>query len=340
MDVDITTVRQDYSSREGRGLIHMIRQEPSHPLGERIAIRKGIRYERKLFPVHLSAVESNPFRKNGVYFILGGAGGIGLELSSWLAENVQAKIILVGRSGLDIQKKAKIAAIESRGGEVLYLQADATNLKSMKDAVAQAKTKFGKIHGAIHSAIVLKDKLLDNMDETTLLSALDTKVRGSVILHQAFKEESLDFMLFFSSALSFSGNAGQTNYAAGCTFKDAYAQALKHNEKYPAKVINWGYWGTVGIVASEDYNKRLAASGLYSIEPSQGMEAIQRILAHPLEQVVPINANQDFMKGMHVDFNSKILLPLEENSSVMDAAFVEKKEDLFNRKVFNRLIRK
>ena len=312
LDIDLDDFAAEATEENRQAWVAPILTEPPHPQGEAVALRKGRRYIRKLVPINLPAIAKIPFRTKGVYFILGGAGGIGLELCRYLTETVQAKIILVGRSELDAQKKETIRTIESKGGEVLYLKADATDLDSMKKALAEARNRYGKIHGVFHSAIILKDKTLENMDESTLRMALDIKVRGSVILHKIFEDESLDFMLFFSSAISLSGNAGQANYAAGCTFKDAYAHSLAKKGNYPVKVINWGYWGTVGIVASEEFNRKLAAAGLYSIQPEQGMESVSRLLSHPWHQVMSINANQKFLEGINVDFSYELVFSPQE----------------------------
>ena len=43
---------------------------------------------------------------------------------------------------------------------------------------------------------------------------------------QVFRGEPLDFDLFFSSMTAFLKSAGQSNYAAGCAFKDAFARRL------------------------------------------------------------------------------------------------------------------
>lgn len=312
IDIDLEDFAVEVTEEKRQAYITPILTEPPHPQGEAVAIRQGKRYIRKLLPINPPSVSKIPFRSKGVYFILGGAGGIGLELCRYLTETVQAKVILVGRSELDTDKKEIIRSIESKGGEILYLKADATDLDSMKKAVTQAQNRYRKIHGVFHSAIILKDKTLEKMDESSFRMALDIKVLGSVILHKIFQGEALDFMLFFSSAIAFSGNIGQANYAAGCTFKDAYAHSLAQKQDFPVKVINWGYWGTVGIVASEDFNKKLAAAGLYSIQPEQGMESISRILSHPLNQVMSINANQKFLQGINVDFNDELVFFPEE----------------------------
>src|SRR5262249_23469544 len=48
---------------------------------------------------------------------------------------------------------------------------------------------------------------------------------------------------------------------------------------------NWGYWGSVGIVASQELQARFARAGLASIEPPEAMAALESLLAGPLHQV-------------------------------------------------------
>ncbi|MEW6381939.1 MAG: SDR family NAD(P)-dependent oxidoreductase, partial [bacterium] len=283
------------------------------------AIREGKRYIRTLEPVLLPPVPARqtPLKFQGVYLILGGAGGIGLELSRYLAETVQARLVLLGRSRLTAERKEKISAIEAKGAKVLYVQAEATDLESMREAVTTARSHFGRINGVIHSALILKDKTLENMDEETFQAALGPKVRGSVVLYEVIKGEPLDFILFFSSSQSFLSNAGQSNYAAACTFKDAFALYLNQRESYPVKIINWGYWGSVGVVASEEYNRLLAAQGFHSIEPEEGMEAVHRVLGHNVVQVVAVKAEDHALEEMGVDQHHRIeVLPEDIPSTI------------------------
>ncbi|MBF0396574.1 MAG: SDR family NAD(P)-dependent oxidoreductase [Desulfobacterales bacterium] len=251
---------------------------------------KGFRnkklYVKTIEQIMLPPVDKTPFKHEGVYMILGGAGGIGLEFSKYLSRFFKASIILIGRRELSLNQKEKIKNIEGYGGHVLYIRADITDEKSMTNAINIAKSKFGKINGAVHSAIVLKDRALFNMDEENFREVMYPKVKGSIILNRVLEDEPLDFMLFFSSAQSFFANAGQSNYAAASTFKDAYANYLSETKPYPVKLINWGFWGSIGIVSDETYNKRLGIQGVKSIEPHEGMEAIRRISEHPVTQII------------------------------------------------------
>jgi polyketide synthase PksN len=102
----------------------------------------------------------------------------------------------------------------------------------------------------VHSAIVLKDSSLANMAVEQFTASLEANVDVCVRIAQVFNPETLDFVLFFSSIQSFCTFGGQSNYAAGCTFKDAFADWLRQDCSSAVKVVNWGYWGSVGVVAT------------------------------------------------------------------------------------------
>jgi acyl carrier protein len=139
---------------------------------------------------------------------------------------------------------------------------------------------------------VLLDQSLANMDEQRFQAALATKVEVSVRLAQVFEQEPLDFVLFFSSLNAFTRGAGQSNYAAGCTFEDAFAARLRQDWRCKIKVMNWGYWGNVGVVAEPAYRERMAQAGIGSLEPAEAMEALEHLLAGPVDQMVVLKTAQ------------------------------------------------
>ncbi len=255
---------------------------------------------RVLHPFAPDAASATPFKSRGVYLILGGGGGIGLELARYLADNAQAKLALLGRSAPTPELEKELKKIERLGGEALYLQADATDLSSLRDAVQKAKIAFGALNGVVHSAVVLRDKALDNMDEAMLRTALASKVAGSINLYRAVAGEPLDFLLFFSSVQSFLGNAGQANYAGASTFQDAFAQSIARLASFPVKTINWGYWGEIGVAASEQFRARLASQGVGAIAPGEGMEALRRALTLAEPQVIVVKAADHVLSAMGV----------------------------------------
>jgi polyketide synthase PksN len=296
----------DFNGKKADELFQMLIHEPPHSQGNETVIRGQKRYERSISSIDTDKIQENPFRKDGVYVILGGAGGIGLEFARYLSKTVHAKIALIGRSGLPEEKKEKIAEIERLGGKILYVKANAADVESMRHAVAEIKSNFGSIHGVIHSAIVMKDSSIRNMEESNLREAMSPKVQGSMILYQVMKNEMLDFIMFFSSIQTFIGNLGQGNYAAACAYKDAFADYIRNQKKIKVKTINWGYWGTVGVASSKAYNQKMLDAGLGSIVPEEGMEAITQITAHSdLDHIAVIKAEEALLKKSGIETKNR-----------------------------------
>ena len=258
-----------------------------------VAVREGHAYRRRLEPVRLPEAPG-PYRRDGVYLIVGGAGGLGLALAGDLARRFHARVFLTGRRTLDETRLQAIEALGREGGQVRYLRADATDPDAMQQAMAQAEAA-GPLNGVFHCALVLADRALRQMDEAGFLAALAPKMRAAQVLDRCLDGRSLDFLAFFSSAQSFLGNAGQANYTAGCTFIDAWAAHLAQHRPYPVRVLNWGFWGETGAVATPEYARRLKAQGILPIPTRQGLAATERALASPLLQTVPFRAEPAFL---------------------------------------------
>ncbi|MED1663358.1 SDR family NAD(P)-dependent oxidoreductase [Brevibacillus laterosporus] len=254
-------------------------------------------YRQSLIPIQLPfAPEQTRYRKGGVYVVIGGAGGIGEVWSEYMIRKYQAQVVWIGRRERNEGIMQKVNRLALLGPAPIYITADATDQQAMRRAYVEIKKRFPQIHGVIHSAIVLMDQSLANMEEDRFRAGLSAKLDVSVRLAQIFHNEALDFVLFFSGMMSFAKNPGQSNYASGCTFKDAFAMRLSREWSCAVKVMNWGYWGSVGIVASQAYQDRMAREGIGSIEPEDAMEALEALLAGPMDQIALIKMTKPLGK--------------------------------------------
>ncbi|MBF0395141.1 MAG: SDR family NAD(P)-dependent oxidoreductase [Desulfobacterales bacterium] len=304
----VSTVCFDLSAEEiTYDLIKLIISSPCIPNGEEIFIRSQKAYIRAIEKIQIPKIDNIPFKTKGVYLILGGSGGVGGELSLYLAKNFNAKLIWIGRSDLNPYIKEKIEKIYANSGEVFYIKGDVTDLDVMQRGIKEAKAKFGSINGAFHAANIPVAGLLNQINEDIFKSVLGPKVWGSLVLNKILEEEPLDFMMFFSSVQSFMKDRGSSHYAAACTFKDSYGKYLSAFKPYPVFVVNWGYFGSVG--AASVYQKPLmAAMGFKPIESWEGMEAVHRIIANRITQVMPLKGEKrllDRISAVSLDKNIK-----------------------------------
>jgi acyl transferase domain-containing protein/NADPH:quinone reductase-like Zn-dependent oxidoreductase/acyl carrier protein/ribosomal protein S18 acetylase RimI-like enzyme len=262
---------------------------PFHHEGDALAYRRGQWSRPVLLPLGEIATGPSLYRPQGVYVVIGGAGGLGEVWSRMMIQRHQASIVWIGRREIDAAISRKVAALAALGPAPVYIRADATDRKSLQSAYQAIKLKHARIHGVVHSAIVLQDESLVNIDEERFRSGLASKLDASVRMAEVFEAEPLDLVLFFSSILAYEKPPGQSNYAAGCTFSDAFAARMNREWNCAVKVVNWGYWGTTGAVASALHRERMGRRGYASIDPEQGMTALQRLIESPLPQLAIVS---------------------------------------------------
>ena len=265
--------------------------------GAPIVIREGFGWTQALEPVELAPVERGAaFRTRGTYVIIGGAGGIGRVLAEYLATRYQARLILVGRrSPGEVPHELRERVTRARGS-VVYECVDVSDRHQLREMLS----RYPEINGVIHSALVLKDSALVTMTRESLLSVLAPKVHGAFNLAEALRGRTLDFALFFSSVQSHLGSPGQANYAGACACKDAIASLMGDALGIETRIINWGYWGSIGIVATEVHRMRMQRMGVGSIEAGEGLQIIERFLATSLRQISVLKASREALETLGV----------------------------------------
>jgi NAD(P)-dependent dehydrogenase (short-subunit alcohol dehydrogenase family) len=270
---------------------------PTDPQGNARVYRGQQWHRQQLIPFHCPPppADKKLYRSGGVYVVIGGAGGIGQAWSEYMIRTYQARIIWIGRRQKGAAIQAKLDRLAALGPAPLYIAADAADKQALKQAYEEIKQQYSQINGVIHSAIVLLDQSLAKMEEERFQAGLAAKVDVCARMAQVFQKEPLDFVLFFSSMISFTKAAGQSNYASGCTFKDAFAHQLSQEWPCAVKVMNWGYWGSIGVVASKTYRDRMAQAGAGSIEPPEAMEALEKLLAGPITQTALMKSTKPLL---------------------------------------------
>ena len=279
-------------------ITHVLGDVPTRTLR---AIRAGRTYQRALYPARSTAPGTSLFRPGATYMVIGGATGVGLELVRRLRRNYAAKVAVVGRRPESDDIVRTLAPDGDYGREILYLSASVDDEAAISRAIQTASAELGEINGVVHSAMVLDDRRLAEMDDATFARVLQPKVAGAAALARATAGLELDFLLFFSSAQSFVGNLGQGNYAAASTFIDGFASALRANRAYPVVVVNWGVWGEVGAVANERYQQLLARQGVYGLKTTPALNTLEDMLASGWEQAAIVSADEAVLEEMGLD---------------------------------------
>ncbi|MEM8677561.1 MAG: SDR family oxidoreductase [Cyanobacteria bacterium P01_G01_bin.67] len=222
-----------------------------------IAYRGNQRWVQAFEAVRLDKLAEPPkrLRRNGIYLITGGLGGIGLTLAEYLAQTVQAKLVLLGRSGLPTKQKwgewlsthdtdnptsiriKKVQNLEKLGAEVLIVKADVTNEIQMQKALRRTEERFGQINGVIHAAASLGEEMRKTIQEakyTECEQQFQPKVYGLYILEKVLQEKELDYCMLVSSVGAVLGGVAVAAYTAANIFVDGFAH--KQNQ---IGNVNW-----------------------------------------------------------------------------------------------------
>ncbi len=232
---------------------------------EIVAWRSGERRVLQLVkpaPAPAAAALHQRLRPRGVYLITGGLGGIALELASYLASTVKARLALVSRRRLpphaawralaasadaapNVQLIRRLLALEDEGAHVLTLSADAVDGEAMARAVAECRARFGPINGVVHTAGVLDDGLIATKSADSIRRVLGAKACGAQVLHELLPPaKELDVFAVCSSTSVYLGAPGQADYVAANAFLDALAAS-----RPDGLCIHWGVWGDRGMAA-------------------------------------------------------------------------------------------
>jgi NAD(P)-dependent dehydrogenase (short-subunit alcohol dehydrogenase family) len=136
------------------------------------------------------------------YVIIGGLGGVGLELADWLILREARKLVLVSRSGVKTGYQAQrirlVCDLEnlhltrsrlwrSYGVEVQISTRDVTTKQGCLDLIREA-TELGSIDAIFNLAVVLKDALLEDQTEKTFRLSLAPKARTTTYLDEITRE--------------------------------------------------------------------------------------------------------------------------------------------------------
>lgn len=242
---------------------------------------------------------SVPLKEKGVYLITGGAGGLGSVFAEYLARKVKARLVLTGRSDLSAEREARIKKLESLGSEVIYIKADVSIRADVNKLIKQARFRFKRIDGIIHSAGVIKDAFLLKKTKKEMDSVLVAKVYGTFNLDDVTKDEKLDFFVLFSSAAAVIGNMGQSDYAFGNSFMDNMA-LMRTNKKRSGRSlsINWPLWKEGGMMVNKETMAMMKEMmGLTPLNTQKGIKAFEDGLKYNIPQLIVFEGEKDKIKN-------------------------------------------
>ncbi|MBL8006959.1 MAG: SDR family NAD(P)-dependent oxidoreductase, partial [Ignavibacteria bacterium] len=245
---------------------------------EIIAFRDGDRYTARLEKIKTKFNDDSiRIHKDSSYLITGGLSGIGLLTAKFLSDKGAKHLILSGRRDKTDESDELLNQIKSAGTEVRIIKADITNKGDVENIFSEIKKSGTPLKGIIHSAGILDDGVIMNQTKEKFSRVMSPKVLGAWYLHENSKKLKLDFFIMYSSVASLLGSAGQSNHSSANAFLDGLAYYRK-SKGLAAMSINWGVWSEIGSAAAKGADKQEKIPGLKTINPSQGIRALERAM--------------------------------------------------------------
>ena len=240
-----------------------------------VALRGRVRWLPIEQPLDVEPGGAEPVRRNGVYVITGGLGGLGLEaMKRFAATGACPRIALLGRrvppegDDLDLllaagdewatRVTAAVREATARGAQIRMVSCDVGDPRQVRRALDVVNVHFGPVNGLLHLAGIAGDGVLQARRPEHAARVLRPKVLGTYVLAEAFADRPpLDFAVLFSSRAALDGLIGSGDYAAANGVLDLFART----SRLPADrvlSIDFPSWTTVGM-ASRELAARAAA---------------------------------------------------------------------------------
>ncbi|TCK30833.1 acyl transferase domain-containing protein [Ancylobacter aquaticus] len=228
----------------------------------------------------------------GVHLVVGGGGGFGRETARWLAMRGARHVVVASRRGVVDPP----LAVE--GADIVAERLDVRDPEACAELIERLRVRHGRIAGVVHTAMVLDDALIRDLDHERFETVLGPKVDGARHLDAATAGLDLDYFVLFSSATTLVGNPGQAAYVAANAYLEGLARR-RRREGRPGLAIAWGAISDAGVLArdratSEQLSRRL---GLGMLTAAEALDHLGTCLSDANTPPVSVHAPVNWRAG-------------------------------------------
>ncbi|KAI9689893.1 MAG: Type I Iterative PKS [Bathelium mastoideum] len=257
--------------------------------------------ENSMVKVIPTAPKPLQLEEHGTYVIAGGLGNLGLSICEFMVTAGAKHVVLLSRRHPEKMKIDEFRArLGSLGARIHTLRCDITDSESVHAAAAFCRKTLPPVRGIIQAAMVLQDRILEQMSDVDFKTALKPKVTGTQYLDDAFHNSKLDFFIMLSSIACIIGSRSQANYASGNAFQDAFAQEQSQSGTHYLSV-NLGFVeGSDAITSHHERRAALIRAGSLPIS----VDHVLRLLSYGMSA----EARQDNCKQAAIGFNRESII--------------------------------
>ncbi|XP_029943582.1 uncharacterized protein LOC115385648 [Salarias fasciatus] len=235
---------------------------------------------QKLSAIPLMPTNTLLFRKRAVYIVSGGLSGLGFETVKFISQRGGEYIVILSRSKPKPDVQQEILNMEKQcGNSITSMECDISVSEHVHKVISAINLKFPgcPIRGVFHSAVVLRDGLIETLDRSLYEEVFRPKVNGVLNLHHATQKCKLDYFVCYSSISAFLGNSSQTNYAAANAFLDLFCQ-YRRKLGLPGQSINWGALNLGLLLNKEHFQRFLEAKGMMVLDVPEVHKSLEQCL--------------------------------------------------------------
>ncbi|RAL12372.1 uncharacterized protein BO97DRAFT_451580 [Aspergillus homomorphus CBS 101889] len=210
------------------------------------------------------------------YFLVGGLGGVGRAIATWMVERGARHFLFMSRSaGTTKQDQSFLRELELQGCTAIMFPGDASVLKDVEAAIEACSHPIG---GVLQLSMLVRDHFITEMSHDNWKAVLAAKVDGTWNIHHALagRDASLHFFVVCGSITGVMGNAGQANYSAANTFVSSFVQ-YRLQQGLPASAVNLGGVNDVGYLATQNIKlrDRMASASVRLLSEREVLDAFE-----------------------------------------------------------------
>lgn len=218
-----------------------------------------------------------------VAFVTGGSRGIGRACAVALAE--RGCRVVISYVGGEAAAAETVALIEAAGGQAEAIKFDVANMEATEQAIADTAKRLGRLDIMVANAGISIDGLLIRMKEADLDRTLAVNVKGALACAKAaikpMVRTKAGRIIFISSVVGESGNAGQAAYAASKGALLGVAKSLAREYASRAITVNAvtpGYIETDMTHALNEEQQRAMLTGVPLSRPGTAQEVAAAVV--------------------------------------------------------------
>jgi len=232
----------------------------------------------------------NPFKNEGFYIVTGGLGGIGTLVATLLLERYSAKVLLIGRTKLDLNENRNnsnlahqrkidefnnLKEYEKHGGKLEYISCDICDVNNVRAIVKEYSESFDKeLDGIIHLAGTIQEKVICEQTEEELHEMYKAKVYGTWVLNEIVKEHSNSIYVTTSSGRTLIPGMTIAAYCSANKFVEDFAYYQRYQDNVKSYCFSWSIWDETGMSADLANKSSLINKGFEAIDNVKGINSL------------------------------------------------------------------